>query len=152
MKPKQNGLTLKQGLFAEAYLGAARGNGLQAARIAGYRGTDATLRAVASENLTKANIASYVQKRVDDVAMSADEVLRELARIARMDSEHLLRAKQLKDKVRALELLGRHHKLFVDRVETTLSEQEMAAAIEEAFEHEVERRVRSVRESVISAP
>ncbi len=48
-------------LNAEAYLGEARGNGVKAARIAGYKGNDATLRKIASVSLTKGNIASLAR-------------------------------------------------------------------------------------------
>lgn len=55
--PKLNGLSLKQQKFIDAYLGAANGNGTKAAQLAGYRGSPQTLKAVASENLTKPDIA-----------------------------------------------------------------------------------------------
>jgi phage terminase small subunit len=116
--PKTSDLTLKQQLFVNAYLGEARGNGVQAARLAGYKGTDVTLRAVASENLTKPAIAARIEQRIEQAAMSADEVLRELTAIARSDS---------RDKIRALELLGKHHRLFVDRFEARISEAELDA-------------------------
>jgi len=46
-------LTLKQQLFVEAYLGEAKGNATEAARIAGYKGNEITLAAVGAENLRK---------------------------------------------------------------------------------------------------
>ena len=49
-------LTDKQRQFVDWYCSSdARCNGTEAARRAGYRGNDNTLRAVASENLTKPN-------------------------------------------------------------------------------------------------
>lgn len=70
-------LTTKQQLFVEAYLGAARGNATEAARLAGYAGTDETLRAIGYENLTKPHIAEAVGIRLQTAkdAMGADEVL-----------------------------------------------------------------------------
>ena len=44
--------------------------------------------------------------------MSSDEVLRELSSIARADPDTV----QLKDKIRALELVGKHHGLFTENV------------------------------------
>lgn len=82
-RPKKK-LTPKQEAFAENYL--ANGfNGVQAARDAGYQGSDGTLRAVASENLTKPNIASRVRARLDGLAANADEVLNLLGDHLRAD-------------------------------------------------------------------
>lgn len=78
------GLTNKQQAFVEAYL--ANGfNGVKAAREAGYKGTDGTLRVVAHENLTKPNISELVQQRIKDMAMGADEALARLSMQARGD-------------------------------------------------------------------
>lgn len=77
-------LTPKQEAFTEEYL--ANGfNGVQAAKEAGYSGDDATLRAIASENLTKPNIASRVRARLDGLHANADEVLNLLADHLRAD-------------------------------------------------------------------
>ena len=64
-----NGLSPKQEAFVSAYIGAAHGNATEAARIAGYQGTDAVLRSIASENLTKPNIQERIaeyRKRIED--------------------------------------------------------------------------------------
>ena len=71
---KEKKLTPKQNRFVENYL-ANGGNGVGAARAAGYRGNDKTLRSIASENLTKPDIASRVRARVEGTAADADEVL-----------------------------------------------------------------------------
>lgn len=55
------GLTPKQTAFLAAYIGEARGVGVKAARIAGYAGNDHTLRQVATENLSKPDIASGIE-------------------------------------------------------------------------------------------
>lgn len=112
--PKLNGLSLKQQKFIDAYLGAANGNGTKAAQLAGYRGSPQTLKAVASENLTKPDIARGVKKRLK-AAMTADEVLQELSDVASADCDEPVR---VSDKLKALELMGKHHKLFTDKVET----------------------------------
>ena len=110
-------LTLKQQLFVEAYLGAAKGNATEAARLAGYKGNDQTLASVGAENLKKPQIASRVRARVDAVGMTADEVLNELAAVARIPADH--DPKSVQNKVKALELLGKHHKLFVEQLDVT---------------------------------
>lgn len=105
-------LTTKQRLFVEAYL--AMPNATEAARTAGYKGNDVTLGAVGHENLKKPQIAALLQQRIDKAVMSADEVLSELAKIAKGDH-----ATYKSDKLKALELVGKHHKLFTDKTEIT---------------------------------
>lgn len=85
-------LTLKQRKFCLAYVGEANGNGVVAARLAGYKGNDVTLRAVAYENLTKPHIQSFIaelrakaEKAASDKILSATEVLVGLTRIAEAD-------------------------------------------------------------------
>lgn len=63
-------LTLKQAAFVDAYMGVARGNATEAARIAGYKGNDNTLRVVGGENLLKPAIASAIDERRQQVASS----------------------------------------------------------------------------------
>lgn len=113
----------------DAYLGVAAGNATEAARIAGYKGHDFTLAQVGAENLRKPNIAYYVEKKITESAMSADEVLKELAAIAKTDWKEFLEIRmdnegnamgakiKLSDKIKALELLGKHFKLFSEKVE-----------------------------------
>jgi phage terminase small subunit len=72
-------LTHKQQLFVEHYLTCL--NATEAARRAGY--SPKTAYSIGSENLTKPEIAAEIDRRVSEVAMSADEVLRRLADHAR---------------------------------------------------------------------
>ncbi len=106
-------LTHKQKLFALAYLGEANGNATEAARLAGYRGNDVTLASVGLENLRKPQISALIEARLSEAAMSGLDILRRLTGIARREGDDVT----VKDQLRALELLGKHHKLFVDRVE-----------------------------------
>ena len=85
-------LTLKQQLFVEAYIGPARGNATEAARKAGYTGNDATLAQVAAENMRRPQILALINSRVEEVAMTADEILAELADIARLPCPGPVRA------------------------------------------------------------
>jgi phage terminase small subunit len=64
-------LTTKQNKFIEYYAG----NATEAARMAGYKGNDATLRAIASENLTKPNILQAIKKR-EEVEINKRNVTR----------------------------------------------------------------------------
>lgn len=52
-------LSAKQAAFVAAYAG----NGTEAARLAGYKGSDATLAQVASENLRKPDVAAAIEAR-----------------------------------------------------------------------------------------
>lgn len=85
-------LTLKQRKFGLAFVGEANGNGVEAARLAEYQGNDATLRAIASQNLTKLNVQRYIsqlraeaEKAARGKILSATEVLVGLTRIAEAD-------------------------------------------------------------------
>lgn len=147
-------LTLKQKLFVEAYLGEAKGNATEAARIAGYKGSDKQLGVIGAQNLAKLSISQAVSERTEEVAMGADEVLRllsdharasladfltfpenghspfvDLAKAQRLGKLHLIKKIDthditgkvktiwLHDAQSALALLGKYHKLFVDKVE-----------------------------------
>jgi hypothetical protein len=107
-------LTAKQQLFCEFYIGEANGNATEAARLAGYAGSDETLRAIGSQNLTKLNISDVCQERVNEVALSANKVLSELSEIALDKSE------ATRDRITALQLLGKYHKLFSERLDLSV--------------------------------
>lgn len=145
-------LTAKQILFIDAYI-ANGGNGVQAARSAGYQGNDATLAQVAYENLRKPEIRDEIDRRLKQF-MSADEVLYRLSEIANADLGDMLdedgridlkKAKEMRrtrflksfklkrgatdeiafeqySRVEALELLGKHHKLFTEKHEHSVPE------------------------------
>jgi phage terminase small subunit len=78
----KDGLTTKQRLFVESYLSNGF-NATEAARAAGYKGNDVTLAAVGYENLRKPQIAAVVSERINEAAMSANEVLARLSKHAR---------------------------------------------------------------------
>jgi phage terminase small subunit len=151
------GLTLKQKLFAEAYV-TNGGNGVRAAMVAGYNSTNYNVMAsIASENLRKPEVRAYIDHLTRDLSMGASEVLYRLTEIAHGDMRefigksyrelkahnqgHLIKKIEtrvevvkeddddekprlvevtkieLYSKADALQLLGRYHKLFVDRVQ-----------------------------------
>lgn len=120
-------LSRKQEAFVAAYLGEARFNGTRAAIIAGYSVRSA--HAIAHENLKKPEIASRVRTELDARAMPAEGVLAELTAIAAADWRDFVQVLATDDdgnptkvrsdigsKVKALELLGKHHQLFVDNL------------------------------------
>lgn len=55
-------ITEKQRRFIMAYLGEAKGNATEAARIAGYKGSENTLASVGKENLRKPHIFETITK------------------------------------------------------------------------------------------
>ncbi len=72
-------LSDKQRRFIDEYLKCW--NAAEAARLAGY--SEKTARSIGSENLTKPDIEAEIKRRLDESAMSADEVLSRLAEQAR---------------------------------------------------------------------
>lgn len=115
----------KRKLFIEAYLGNARGNGTKAARIAGYEFPAEE----AYRLLRNAQVRARIDERLAEAAISANEVLAELTDIAKSewrdfieilewdDEGNPLKVKMdLSQKVKSLELLGKHHQLFSENL------------------------------------
>lgn len=135
----------KEQRFAEEYLVDL--NATAAARRAGYRGTEQGLRVTASRLLTKANVAALIQsgmdQRSESTGVNAKSVLERLNAVANrcMQAEPVMVFDHVKKGMvqktvrnekgeevgiyefdsaganRALELLGKHLKLFTDKVE-----------------------------------
>lgn len=82
-------LTEKQRAFADHYI--IRKNGVEAARLAGYKGDYRTLGVIAHENLRKPKIRAYIDAAFRERAMSRDEVLDRLSSIAAGDAADYLR-------------------------------------------------------------
>lgn len=114
-------LTAKQELFCKEYMVDL--NATQAAIRAGY--SEKTSYSIGEENLKKPEIAKYIQKamnkRSQKVEIDADYVLQGIKDIADNNEE------QSKDRLKAFELMGKHLKLFTDKVEHsgTISIEEM---------------------------
>jgi len=135
-------LSTKRRVFVEEYLKCW--NGAEAARRAGY--SERTADRQGSYLLSLVEIQAYVQRRIREKAMGADEVLLRLGEQARgevasyLDTSgrvdldrlladgkgHLVKGTkwdrqgnlvvEFYDAQAALALLGRHHRLFVDQV------------------------------------
>ncbi len=107
-RPKKRGLTPKQAAFIEEYL--VDGNGTRAAIAAGYSKHSA--RTAASDNLRKPYIAEAIaeaqQARSERTEFTADDVVRKLISFANDEQDDAL----AKDRVRCLELLGKHLGMF----------------------------------------
>jgi len=73
----------KQRMFIEAYLQSW--NATQAAIKAGY--SEKTAYSIGHENLSKPEIAKEIKRRIDESAMTTDEVLARLAKQARASME-----------------------------------------------------------------
>lgn len=88
-------------------------NGTRAAIAAGY--SKKTARSKASQLLTKGNIKARIAELQKDTAkkldLTAEIVLAELKKIGFNQGE------ETRDRIRALELCGKHLKLFTDRVQ-----------------------------------
>ncbi len=106
-------LTEKQKRFCEEYLIDL--NAAQAAVRAGYAEKNA--RVIAAQNLSKLNIQQYIAElrgaQSERTGITAADVLRELNAVAMAETE--LKGS---DKMKALELLGRHLGMFAGQPET----------------------------------
>ncbi len=103
-------LTEKQKRFCEEYLIDL--NATQAAIRAGYKNAD-----IGRQLITKNNVLKYLselrKEQSNRTGITADTVLKELEKIALTDTEITS-----KEKIKALELLGKHLGMFNDKIET----------------------------------
>ena len=117
-------LTDKQARFCEEYLIDL--NATQAAIRAGY--SEKTAREQAAQNLSKLNIqekiAELKAERAKRTEMTQDSVIQELAAVARAE----VKGVRAVDKLKALELLGKHLGMFVERYEVNAAEIEKRIA------------------------
>jgi phage terminase small subunit len=128
----KNELTQRQRLFVEAYIGPCGGNARESARAAGYSGDDNTLSQRGFELMRNPKVAELIGVRVEEAVMRANEVLSELSAIAKADWQNFLEIRRdregdiisatlkLSDKIKSLELLGKYHKLFSERLDLSV--------------------------------
>lgn len=149
-------LTYKQSMLIENYL-ANGGNGTQAAIAAGY--SPKTAAKAAYTTLARTEAQERIAARLNEAAMSSNEVLAHLTAIARgCDPEQAIANRQarrirqrvtqqpdgatiteldleLVDRLRALELLGKYHKLFTDKQELSADNQVEVRVVYVSDEH-----------------
>lgn len=117
-------LTDRQARFCEEYLIDL--NATQAAIRAGY--SEKTAREQAAQNLSKLNIqekiAELKAERSKRTEITQDSVIQELAAVARAE----IKGVRAVDKLKALELLGKHLGMFVERYEVNAAEIEKRIA------------------------
>lgn len=107
----KNKLTAKQRRFVDAY----DGNGTQAAIAAGY--SPKTARAIAKENLTKPHILAEIKSR--EVVRSTPLIASRAERQQFWSSVMRDKDQQMRDRLKAAELLGKSEADFVERQEIT---------------------------------
>ena len=111
-------LTVKQQKFVDAY----DGNGVQAARQAGYKGSDNTLAVVAIENLRKPNVVKAIEEREKKPTikriLSREERQALWTSIAQGELEDDPdTAISIKDRLKASELLGKSQADFTEKIQ-----------------------------------
>lgn len=116
---EETGLTIEESLFCEYYIQTQ--NASEAVRLSGLvddSGSDRA-RLVASKVKNRPKVRAYLEKRqkeyFEDVKASSDEVLATLTKIARNQTDELHHGRKTfsaKDRLQALELLGKYHDLF----------------------------------------
>lgn len=131
-----NKLSEKQRRFVEAYMGVAKGNATEAARIAGYKGDNNSLAVTGWQNLIKPKIKAALDIRVesDPLIADKDEIQHYWTKLIRDETGGGLA-------LRASELLAKTHGMFIERhevkTESTVTiecEEETADRIKSFFE------------------
>ena len=130
-------LTAKQQRFCDEYLIDL--NATQAAIRAGY--SKKTARVIGQQNLSKLAVKNYLNERMKEkeaeLIADSDEVMRYLTSVLRGQSQSevvvvenigdymsearlIQKAPDEKERLKAAELLGKAHQIFVDKVEQTV--------------------------------
>nr|DAE54293.1 MAG TPA: Terminase small subunit [Caudoviricetes sp.] len=130
-------LTAKQKRFCDEYLIDL--NATQAAIRAGY--SKKTARVIGAQNLSKLAVKNYINERMKEkeaeLIADSDEVMRYLTSVLRGQSQSevvvvenigdymsearlIQKAPDEKERLKAAELLGKAHQIFVDKVEQTV--------------------------------
>ena len=117
-KSKPRPLTDKQMAFCRWYVsGVVNLNATEAARRAGYKGNDNTLRSVGGENLTKPAIRAEIDKRLAKAMSGADVTVEHVLRRLSVIGEKALEDRQYAPAAKCAELHGKYLKMFTDRIE-----------------------------------
>jgi phage terminase small subunit len=127
IKPEDKPLTDKEQLFVSWYVSdIVNCNATEAARRAGYSGTENSIRVTACKLLTKANVRKAVDAELKAATNSAgvtvESTLRKLAEIR----ERAIEAEQYGPAAKAAELQGKYLKMFTDKIEHTVTMDQMS--------------------------
>lgn len=114
-----DGLNERQRRFAYFYVHDARMNAVTAARMAGYEGSDQSIQSQASHLMNHEKIRLKITEHLGLLSMTAPEVLAEITKIAKMPVEEFTDPRIMTNKMKALEMLGKHHALFTEKVDVT---------------------------------
>lgn len=124
MTEKKKKLTAKQNTFVDAYLGEAKMNAAQAARIAGYKHPETQ----GAENLRKLRpyIDEVMDKRHSNAIATQEEIQQFFTAVVRGEvKEEVVSSNGLvlevpastKDRLKAAECMGRAYGMFTERKE-----------------------------------
>lgn len=124
MTEKKKKLTAKQLTFIDAYLGEAKMNATQAARIAGYKHPEAQ----GAENLRKLRpwIDEVMSKRHSDAIATQEEIQQFFTAVVRGEVKEEVVSNNgkilevpasTKDRLKAAECMGRAYGMFTERKE-----------------------------------
>lgn len=118
----------------------------KAAELAGYAGDMYQLAVTANELLKNPKVRAYYDECLEAMHCSQAEVLAELGEIAKAPWREFIEVKtdfvtgevvnvklQLKEKLKALELVGKAHGTFIDKTEVNLSDSGAAQVAEQFF-------------------
>lgn len=115
-------LTPRQQAFVDAYAG----NGVEAARAAGYQGDEATLATSASRLLRHAEVSAAIARRNVVVEQARQEAVAVAGRIATRAERQVFwttvmfsEKERTADRLKAAELLGRSEADFTDKLDVT---------------------------------
>lgn len=133
-------LTIKQKAFADYYI--QLGNATEAATKAGY--SEKTAAVIGTENLTKPNVKSYIDKRLKQIESEriadAKEVMEYLTSVMRgettseivvvegsgdgcSEARRMDKAPDERERLKAAELIGKRYRLFTDKIEAEVQQQ-----------------------------
>lgn len=116
-------LTVKQQAFVDAYCGAAQGNATEAARMAGYKGTDRALQVMGSQNLSKPIIAAAIKEHADKVASSRILTIEQMQEMLSGIAAKAATVGDSQIAINAIKELGKMRGAYIERKEVTVSAQ-----------------------------
>jgi phage terminase small subunit len=113
---------MRQKLFVYYYIETR--NATKAAELAGYSGDRNTIASIGWENLQKPAIKSAIDEFYAQKLASPARILAEASEIAILPASDLAgkgnpQPYNADHKLKAIELVGKHHKLWTDKVEST---------------------------------